>query len=147
MRVAGDGLVTIDQRAPLVEDPLTDLAATGLEELIESTVELRRQLITHETLCRRVLADVRDHAAVGCTLSAVRVDRWRSAVTESIREFETVRHRTRLVLVAMSLDEGMSIAEIARSWGVSRQLASRWVREAATLRAPGAVVGPQGEPD
>jgi len=30
----------------------------------------------------------------------------------------------------------MSIAEIARTWGVSRQLASRWVRETREMTDP-----------
>ena len=40
----------------------------------------------------------------------------------------------RVLLVAIEVEEGRSIGEVARSWGVSRQLASRWVQESATLR-------------
>jgi transposase-like protein len=40
----------------------------------------------------------------------------------------------RLLLVAIEVEEGRSIGEVARSWGVSRQLASRWVQESAGLR-------------
>ena len=110
----------------------------GLEELLESTGELRRQLATHESTCRRVLAEVQGQVPIGCLLPAVGADTWRAAMTDAIKGFETSRHRARLALVAMSLDDGMSIAEIARSWGVSRQLASRWVHEAA---ARGDLVG------
>ena len=105
-------------------------AAADLEELIESTVALRHRLVTHEVVCRRILAEVQHDTAIGCVLPAVRADRWRAAVTDAIKGFEASRHRVRLDLVGMSLDEGMTIAEIARSWGVSRQLASRWVHEA-----------------
>lgn len=128
------GVVTIDERPPLTRDPLQDLATASLEGLIDSTVALRSELLTHEAVCRRVLADVEDGNSIGYVLPAVDADRWRSALTDAIKAFEITRHHSRLVLVAMSLDEGCSIAEIARTWGVSRQLASRWVQEASRMR-------------
>ena len=67
-------------------------------------------------------------------LPEVQADSWRAAVTDAIRGFEAARHRVRLLLVAIEVEEGRSIGEVARSWGVSRQLASRWVQESATLR-------------
>jgi len=126
--------MTIDERPALVGDPLHDAAVAGLEVLIESTVALRRQLDAHEAVCRRVLADVHDQVPMGCALPAARADTWRSGLTDAIKCFEGTRHRARLALVAMSIDEGSTIAEIARTWGVSRQLASRWVGELAAAR-------------
>ena len=126
-------VVTIDERSPISGDPLADLASAGLEGLIDSTVELRRQLVIHEAVCRRVLSDVRSGLPMGCVLPAVQADNWRSDLTDAMKGFEVTRHHARLVLVAMSLEEGCSIAEIARTWGVSRQLASRWVQEVATM--------------
>lgn len=129
-------MVTVDQRTPPTPAPGTDTAVTGLVEQIESTVALRLQLVTHEAVCRQVLAEVQGQVPIGCVLPAVRADRWRASVTDAIKGFESTRHRVRLDLVGMSLDEGMTIAEIARAWGVSRQLASRWVQEALALRGP-----------
>jgi len=133
--------MTIDERPPLTHAPLTraplpELASAGLEGLIDSTVTLRRELVTHEAVCRRVLSDVQRGLPMGCVLPSVQADTWRSALTEAIKGFEMTRHHARLVLVAMSLEEGCTIAEVARTWGVSRQLASRWVQEAATMRSP-----------
>jgi hypothetical protein len=139
----GGGRVTIDERLSLQADPLTVEAANGLEGLIESTVALRRELVTHEAVCRRVLSDVQVGLPMGCVLPAVAADTWRSALTDAIKGFEMTRHHARLVLVAMSLDEGCTIAEVARTWGVSRQLASRWVQEAASLRP---AVVPEDQP-
>ena len=133
--------MTIDERPLRLADPLHVTAAADLEELILATVELRRQLVTHEAVCRQVLSDVREQAVIGPVLPVVRADLWRSATTDAIKEFEGTRHRARLARVAMSVDEGMTIAEIARSWGVSRQLASRWVRESGCGAAP--CVGPE----
>ena len=103
--------------------------STGIESLIERTVALRRELEAHEATCRLILDRVAGDAPVGWVLSEVGADRWRSSVTEAIQAFETSRHAVRIALVAMSVADGMSIAEVARSWGVSRQLASRWVHE------------------
>ena len=109
-------------------------AADGIEELIGATSMLRAELNAHEVTCRRVLDEVRvDHEMTG-VLPEVRADAWRAGVTDAIRSFEAARHRVRLLLVAIEVDEGRSIGEVARCWGVSRQLASRWVQESATLR-------------
>jgi hypothetical protein len=109
-------------------------AADGIEELIGATSVLRSELNAHEVTCRKVLDEVRvDHEITG-VLPEVHADTWRSAVTDAIRGFEAARHRVRVLLVAIEVEEGRSIGEVARSWGVSRQLASRWVQESAGLR-------------
>ena len=134
--------MTVDERPSPSRLPLHDSAATGIEELIEVTAALRRQLVAHEAVCRRVLAGVHGRVPVARALSDVRADSWRSAVTEAIQVFEVSRHRVRLALVAMSLEDGMSIAEVSRAWGVSRQLASRWAQESRALHPPWDDVGP-----
>ena len=109
-------------------------ASDGIEELIGATSVLRSELNAHEATCRKVLDEGRvDHEITG-VLPQVQADTWRSAVTDAIRGFEAARHRVRLLLVAIEVEEGRSIGEVARSWGVSRQLASRWVQESARLR-------------
>ena len=131
----GGGTVTVEAGPKVDEARLRASAEAGIGDLIESTVMLQRQLVAHEAVCRRILADVREDMPVASLLPDVQADNWRSAVTAAIQGFEITRHRLRLVLVAMSVDEGMSIAEVARNWGVSRQLASRWVQESTALRA------------
>ncbi len=137
--------MTVDHGTPVTTEfdgsPLPDVtahlrraAADGIEELIGATSVLRSELNTHEDTCRRVLDEVRvDHEITG-VLPEVQADSWRAAVTDAIRGFEAARHRVRLLLVAIEIEEGRTIGEVARSWGVSRQLASRWVQESATLR-------------
>jgi hypothetical protein len=126
--------VTVDQGpVPAVHD-LKRSAADGIEELINATLILRSGLSTHETICRTLLSEVRvDHEITG-VLPEIHADTWRSDVTDAIRGFEAARHRVRLLLVAIEVEEGRSIAEVAKSWGVSRQLASRWVQESANLK-------------
>lgn len=125
--------MTVDQEPASSDHTLKTSAAAGIEELISATAILRSELTTHEAVCYQLLDEVRvDHELSG-VLPAIRADTWRSAVTDAIRGFEAARHHVRLLLVAMEVNEGLSIGEVAKSWGVSRQLASRWVQESATL--------------
>lgn len=54
-------------------------------------------------------------------------------LTRIMAEFEKSRRDIRAAVVAAALDEGMTIAEIADIFGVSRQLANRFVRDARSL--------------
>jgi len=112
---------------------LKQAAADGIEELIGVTSILRSELDDHEGICRMLLTEVRvDHQITG-VLPQIHADTSRSAVTDAIRGFEAARHRVRLLLVAIEVEEGESIGDVARSWGVARQLASRWVQESTTV--------------
>jgi DNA-directed RNA polymerase sigma subunit (sigma70/sigma32) len=80
--------------------------------------------------------------------------RRRRELTTMLDEFEACRHEFRLALFAVCLEEGATISEIGRALGVSRQRASRLVKEAAgathsadgTLRAFVGVDGGLQEP-
>lgn len=125
--------MTVDQGPVPTANTLKELAANGIEELIGVTSILRSELNVHEAICRTLLDEVRvDHEITG-VLPEIHADTWRSAVTDAIRGFEAARHRVRLLLVAIEVAEGRSIGEVAKSWGVSRQLASRWVQESVGL--------------
>jgi DNA-directed RNA polymerase specialized sigma24 family protein len=54
-------------------------------------------------------------------------------LTRILSEFEQSRREIRAAVVAAALDEGMTISEIADIFGVSRQLANRFVKEARAL--------------
>jgi hypothetical protein len=45
-------------------------------------------------------------------------------------EVESARHRFRLALVAVALDNGMTAGQIGEAFAFSRQLASRCLKEA-----------------
>jgi len=56
----------------------------------------------------------------------------REELTNALDEFDRVRHMVRLSLfVVLGQEQGVSISEIARTLGISRQLASRLAQEAA----------------
>jgi len=105
-------------------------AEHNTELLLEATKQLRASLRATETLYRRTLRKIQHRSAVTATLRANNADVARLDLTKALKEFERQRHKTRISLIASQLAEGESIAEISRTWGFSRQLASTFAREA-----------------
>jgi hypothetical protein len=52
-----------------------------------------------------------------------------SDIARQLDELERARHRVRTAVFALGLSEGMTIAELGRLYGFSRQLAARIARE------------------
>ena len=55
----------------------------------------------------------------------------RGDLSDSLAQLEHARHNTQCVLFRLLQAEGMSITDIARAWGISRQLVSRLINEPA----------------
>ena len=53
----------------------------------------------------------------------------RLRMTDMLNEFDECRHQLRISITAAGLEEGMSIGDIGRAFGVSRQLAARFAKE------------------
>ena len=60
----------------------------------------------------------------------------RVRMTELLSEFDECRHRLRISITAAGIEEGMSIGDIGRAFGVSRQLAARFAKEARSQDGP-----------
>jgi hypothetical protein len=56
--------------------------------------------------------------------------RLRGRVSEALDEWERARHRSLRLLFEMLVAEGLSMAEVGRTFGVSRSLVSRFIHEA-----------------
>ena len=54
----------------------------------------------------------------------------RGDLTQASKEFEAARHRVRLAMCVIAVDQQNSMADLARALGVSRQLTHRLCREA-----------------
>jgi len=54
----------------------------------------------------------------------------RQGMSDAINDFEAARHRFRLALVAVAADNGLSARQIGDAFAFSRQLASRYLKEA-----------------
>jgi hypothetical protein len=100
---------------------------------LEHLGEKSRQV--HETLDTSAasLSVVRDHLrAEGDAsdfMAVLQPAAMRAALSTALDDFERARHRSQKLLFRLLIAEGMTASEIARAWGISRQLVSRMVNE------------------
>ncbi|MGZ6979342.1 MAG: hypothetical protein ACXVJW_14620 [Acidimicrobiia bacterium] len=106
-------------------DALRDQTVDDLDELIEVVIEARKSLDAFQS----ALEKTRRHLAGGgrasdmAALFDVPAIRW--TLTDAISETERARTTSRVSLWRLQIAEGTTIAEVARIWGLSRQLVSR----------------------
>jgi hypothetical protein len=63
-------------------------------------------------------------------MKLVKGDDDRRELTRSLDDFEYFRRRSRLSLTAAGVDDGLTIGQLGKAWGISRQLAARYAEEA-----------------
>lgn len=61
--------------------------------------------------------------------AVIEVGPMRASVSEALAELERARHETQRILFQLLHAEGKTLAEIGRTYGISRQLVSRLVNE------------------
>ncbi len=109
-------------------------AVRTLQELEQAIVRTREQLKFMETVMRRIRKLIEaGHPATEVALQ-VNAAEAREATSEILREVQGARHRAQRAQFKLATAEGSTMAEIARGWGVSRQLVSRMVKEASPRR-------------
>jgi DNA-binding Lrp family transcriptional regulator len=115
-------------------DLLREESIRTLREMEEAIVRTRNQLKTMETVmrrARRLLDAGRPAREVAQLANAAQA---RAATSAIIREVQGARHRAQRAQFKLAAAEGSTMAEIARGWGVSRQLVSRMVKEPSQRR-------------
>jgi hypothetical protein len=112
------------------------VAMTELRRLVESVDELQGKLRATRAQYMKALVSLEDGDSVESALANAEADRTRQGLTADLEMLERARHASRLSLIAAGVAEGMSINSISRAWGISRQLASRYVHEVTTGPEP-----------
>jgi hypothetical protein len=114
---------TVDER---------ELAIRTVERTIETSAALRKHLVSTERTGRRIVSALRRGAPISKSVETAGANpaELRKSSHDLFSEYEHCRHEMRAAFLLPSLDEGMSIGDIGRALGISRQLASRLVREA-----------------
>jgi hypothetical protein len=111
-----------------------DQVVADVETLIGAIDAAVRHLQADKRALRRAIKMLSEGSGMAETLATTRASDVRQGANEVLDALTTARHHSRLSIFAAGLDEGMTIGELARAWGFSRQLASRYAREAqATL--------------
>lgn len=105
-------------------------AIRELECLLASAQELRVSVRTSEAVYRKELKILKDRGSVSQALREAHAGTARMVLTDALGSFDLARHNSRLTLFAAGLAEDMTIGELGRAWRFSRQLASRYAKEA-----------------
>jgi hypothetical protein len=108
-------------------------AIREVAQLEEAARTLRAELRLIEAKYRRTRLSLEKGDSCPDVFSASGGGISRKRITDALESYEQQQHRTRTAIVAVALAEGMSVSGIGRAWGFSRQLASRYAREAADV--------------
>jgi hypothetical protein len=113
---------------------LENEAVESVEELIDALVEAGNEIRNTEQSLRLALKRVSEGEELESVLMLIQPAGLRQALNDALEVVNQRRHVTRLKVFELALERGHSIADLGRSWGISRQLASRYVRETADLQ-------------
>ncbi len=113
---------------------LENEAVESVEELIDALVEAGIEIRNTEQSLRLALKRVSEGEELESVLMLIQPAGLRQALNDALEVVNQRRHVTRLKVFELALERGHSIADLGRSWGISRQLASRYVRETADLQ-------------
>jgi hypothetical protein len=116
------------------DEEVARLRKAYLEEVLPALNDASERV--HQALddAARALMVVRDHLLAGGQVSDfesfIDPKPLRASLSASLGDLEHVRHLGQRTLFRLLQAEGKSISDIARMWGISRQLASRILHEA-----------------
>jgi len=114
-------------------DPAIERLIEHIERYSEAGDRLAERLAAQRTWNDEDIERLRDGVTLAeSTAQTGSADRSRD-LTRIMADFERSRREIRAAVVAAALGEGMTITEVAEIFGVSRQLANRFVKEARNL--------------
>jgi hypothetical protein len=119
--VAGEGSGTTEPSW----EALRDRAVAGLDALIAVTKETQHALTTYQAALEMYRRHLSQGGRAADMPSMIDIPKIRISFSDGMNELERVRRISRVALWRLQLVEGTSMADIARSWGLSRQLVSR----------------------
>lgn len=104
-------------------------AVDDLQLLVDTLDSLQIHLRSTRGRYRKALQLLQKGESVEGSLEAAAAAETRESMTAALDRFEQVRHNSRMSLIAAGVEEGMSINRVGKTWGISRQLASRYVNQ------------------
>jgi hypothetical protein len=121
----------------LSEDRLRRLMLEDLDVLIQAIVDLRADLRSYQAVIERNRKHFMANGRASELAGLVKVAKVRGAFSERLTTLERARNSARQSVWRLQVAEGMTISEIARLWGFSRQLVSRALASAGSRRTGG----------
>jgi hypothetical protein len=113
-----------------------DAVISDIHRLMASGQVLRDQLLESRRGFEKGLELLHDDMPLTQALDELNTAERRVKMTDLLAEFDECRHRLRISITAAGLEEGMSIGDIGRAFGVSRQLAARFAKEVRAQVGP-----------
>jgi len=105
-------------------------AVESLEDLLGALGRARGELIKSEEAIREVLERVHNGECLASIVGESRPSELLGSVESAMEAAGACRHRTRSILFVLAQQNGTSISDLGRRWGISRQLASRYAQHA-----------------
>jgi aryl-alcohol dehydrogenase-like predicted oxidoreductase len=115
-------------------DLLRHESIVAVRELEETVVRMRNHLKSLETGLRRAHRMLENGRLAREIAGSADFAGGRRATSALMHEIQAARHRAQRAQFQLAAAEGSSMADIARAWGVSRQLVSRMVKEPMSSR-------------
>jgi hypothetical protein len=100
------------------------------DRLIDAMEHLRLALEKREGALRAARARYDSGNSFSASLRAAKIAEERDELNDALFQLEQRRRESRLAVFRSALDHGVSINELARMWGFSRQMASRYAKDA-----------------
>ena len=112
--------------------PDSEARARALHAISAMRAALQRMMASLEgdiAFTSSVLAGLSGDGSIAHVLDGLDTAGARQHLTDTINELEAKRLDARRQLFRAMIDEGASIGDVARTWGISRQLASRIIND------------------
>jgi len=101
----------------------------SLGDLVDSIDDLREVLLRYKRATTRLIASVARGEPAIAGLESVGASTLRPELSEALDGLDAARHKARVDLFAVAMEDGDTIANVGRSLSFSRQLASRIAAE------------------
>jgi transcription elongation factor len=111
-------------------DDRQEAAVRDVIRMAQAARDLRAVLEAHEKMYEHSLARLNSGIYAGRALLGVDVAHARASLADALAEFERARHHARGTFISAQFHEGMNMKQIGNAWGISRQLAHRFFKEA-----------------
>jgi DNA invertase Pin-like site-specific DNA recombinase len=102
---------------------------SSLDASGEALAALRKALNEGESALQTVRAHMERHGKASDFFDVMQPAPLRANLSGALTDFERARHRSQRLLFRLLWAEGTSMSDIARAWGISRQLVSRLINE------------------
>ncbi len=104
----------------------------SLEETADAVAVAVKALKNFEDVLRGILREAETQSDLLSVILSVHPSDQREEVNDALIVMEKTRHQLRSRIFALGLDRGMTMSELGRAWGFSRQFAARLAKESET---------------